>query len=309
MSENFYAVMAPAAVVKVSGEDAARFLQGQFSNDLRNCAGRAVYGLWLDPRAKICGDGFVLSTADGSYLIVSYYYPAAELIAKLDRFIIADDVLLENLTGDFQLLICSEAACVHAWGEPAPPVNTDPAQLRYQQVGLAWLGKHGPEHTIDWLLPNAAVPAAVQALQSAGALSRSLDSMQLQRILTRTARIPIDIGPEETPADAGLIGTAVSLNKGCYIGQEVVAKQNLTDRSAKALVLLRGKVELKEFPVVLFDEEGRAAGSIRSSARDGDSTWALAVIKRKLADADTGFRLQPKSADQAHTEPDFIVQR
>lgn len=305
MSSEIYAVMAPAAVVRVSGEDAARFLQGQFSNDVRNCAGRAVYGLWLDPRAKICGDGFVLLNHDDSYLLVSYYYPAHELIEKLDRFIIADDVVLENLTGEFQLLLCTEPVCVEVWGEPGPPLDTDPAQLRHAQLGLAWFGRHGIDHLIDWLLPNDAVASVREALETAGAVCRSLHSLQLHRIRNRVPMIPVDIGPEETPADAGLLGTAVSLNKGCYIGQEVVAKQNLTDRSAKAMVLLQGRPELKEFPVDLMDAEGRSVGAIRSAAREGEVTWALGVVKRKTVVQGAGFFLQAPAETDAPA--DFTV--
>ncbi|MCD8482179.1 MAG: hypothetical protein LR015_05600 [Verrucomicrobia bacterium] len=281
MNENFFAVMAPAAVIRVSGEDAARFLQGQFSNDLRNGRDRAVYGLWLDARAKICGDSFIIEQTDGSFLLVSYYTAARDLVNKLERFIIADAVELENVTGDYQLLVCSEEACVTVWQEPGPPIDTDPMQLRYSGIGLAWFGRHGVSHAIDWLLPNEQVEGAKTQLAAAGAKSVPLSALHEARIKARIPAIPLDVGMEETPADAGLIGIAVSLNKGCYIGQEVVAKQNLTDRAAKALVLLRGEAVPDTLPAPIVDHEQRPCGEIRSYCRQDGQTLALAVVKRK----------------------------
>ena len=68
-----------AAVLRVTGEDAANFLQGQFTNDLRGLTtGGAVYGLWLNQKGKVLADSFVIAGASaGEFWIVSYHVAAA----------------------------------------------------------------------------------------------------------------------------------------------------------------------------------------------------------------------------------------
>ena len=79
----------PAAWLRVTGEDAANFLQGQFTNELRGVpAGGAVYGLWLTLKGKVLADSFVVrggtgaggSAAGGAevFWVGSYFSPAAD---------------------------------------------------------------------------------------------------------------------------------------------------------------------------------------------------------------------------------------
>src|SRR4051812_8477343 len=96
----------PAAWCRVTGADAANFLQGQFTNDLRNTAGnRAIYGLWLNVKGKVVADSFVLrGTSSDEFWIGSYRCAAAIIRERLESFIIADDVVVEDLTSDWSAL-------------------------------------------------------------------------------------------------------------------------------------------------------------------------------------------------------------
>ncbi|MEY2881577.1 MAG: hypothetical protein RLZZ15_3957, partial [Verrucomicrobiota bacterium] len=91
----------PAAWLRITGEDAARFLQGQFSQDLGKLgAGEAVYGLWLNVKGKVVADSFVLRSATPApeYFVGSYFSAAATIRERLEAFVIADDVFVEDLT-------------------------------------------------------------------------------------------------------------------------------------------------------------------------------------------------------------------
>src|SRR5271163_4549650 len=93
----------PACVLKVSGPDAANFLQGQFTNDLRNTVRRqAVYGLWLDRKGHVVADSHVILADSGAgYWIVSIASPGSTIARHLEDHIIADEVSVEDVTGSW----------------------------------------------------------------------------------------------------------------------------------------------------------------------------------------------------------------
>ena len=63
----------PAAVLKVGGEDALKFLQGQFTQELRTLeAGAQCYGLWLNQKGRVLADSFVFRGAGSDFWVVSY---------------------------------------------------------------------------------------------------------------------------------------------------------------------------------------------------------------------------------------------
>ena len=94
----------PAAWLRVAGPDALSFLQGQFSQDLRSLAAAApgaapAYGLWLTLKGKVEGDSFIFrGEGPEEFWIGSYFSPAAVIRARLEGFIVADDVTLEDQT-------------------------------------------------------------------------------------------------------------------------------------------------------------------------------------------------------------------
>ena len=93
----------PAAVLRVGGEDAFTFLQGQFTNDLRELHNKdAVYGLWLNHKGRVIADSFVRQHREAEFLIVSYFCPAELIRQRLEAFIIADDVTIEDVTTEWR---------------------------------------------------------------------------------------------------------------------------------------------------------------------------------------------------------------
>src|SRR5450432_2892142 len=89
----------PAACLKVIGEDSLTFLQGQFTNDLHQPAkGGAVYGLWLNQKGKVLADSFVRKISEREWYVMSYFSPAAVIRERLEAYIIADDVVIKNVT-------------------------------------------------------------------------------------------------------------------------------------------------------------------------------------------------------------------
>src|SRR5579859_932341 len=91
----------PGCVLRVSGSEAATFLQGQFTNDLGNMSpGQPVYGLWLDRKGRVIADSSVIALPGlTDFRVISLGSPAAAVAKRLGDFIVADDVAIEDETG------------------------------------------------------------------------------------------------------------------------------------------------------------------------------------------------------------------
>src|SRR6478736_3070757 len=108
-----------SAALRVWGPDANSYLQGQFTQDLRLKNGESAYGLWLDLKGKVLADSQVLKQAENDYLIVSFSIPAADLKARLESYLIADEVELEDQTGAWSGILLWNAGA----GDLVPPVG------------------------------------------------------------------------------------------------------------------------------------------------------------------------------------------
>src|ERR1700679_2656769 len=107
-----------AAFLRITGDDASSFLQGQFSQDLRRLTigGPPAYGLLLNHKGRVQADAFILRTADG-FRLASYECSGDSLRSRLETYIIADDVTVEDLTAAY--------AGISVLGETRPAAPAD----------------------------------------------------------------------------------------------------------------------------------------------------------------------------------------
>lgn len=258
----------PACWLRVTGEDAGAFLQGQFTNDLRALAStRAVYGLWLTVKGKVLADSFVL--AGGSpqeFWVGSYFSPAAEVRERLESHVIADDVVVADETENWAGL-CVQGEAANALLAEAPRGTPVFPGRRHR----------GP--AVEWMYPLAAgEPAWVGALQASGRLIEGEERERL-RIASGIPAVPADIGPNDLPNEGGLEIDAISYTKGCYLGQEVMARLKSMGQVRRRLVRVRGAgTEPPACPAPVFTA-ARQVGELRSAARDGAGGWiGLALV-------------------------------
>ena len=238
-------------MLRVTGEDAANFLQGQFTNDLRGLrAAGAVYGLWLNQKGKVVADSFVLAGASaGEFWIVSYHAAAAVLRARLEDYIIADDVSVEDVTTEWTGLTLLGAGVV-AWFAQAP------------RVGLSFPGRRTSGETLEWIFPLSEWPNA--RVQLAGWAEIDGVAMERQRIAAGLPAVPADIGPADLPGEGGLEPVTISYTKGCYLGQEVMARLKSMGQVRRRLQRVRGPGAAPQRPAALW-QGGRQIGELRSA--------------------------------------------
>lgn len=259
----------PAAWLHVTGEDAFTFLQGQFTNDLKRAADGGVYGLWLSLKGKVLGDSFIVAgAAQNEFWIGSYHTPASTLRERLESFVIADDVIIENQTADWQAVSVfgSDAAATVERGRAAGGPG----------AGFSFSGRRSRSPNAEWVFRREAEPAVRASLSSLR--ESDTNEMEAVRISAGIPSVPADIGPNDLPNEGGLELEAISYTKGCYLGQEVMARLKSMGQVRRRLLRVRGRTA--EVPVrgtALF-AGGRQVGELRSVVKDGDDFIGLAMI-------------------------------
>jgi hypothetical protein len=274
----------PACVLWVDGGDASTFLQGQFSNDLgRLEPGGAAYGLWLDRRGRVIADSHVVRDATGGgFWVASVTSPAVAVMKRLGDFIIADDVALGDRTdGWCALALVGEGS--GAWLRAQP------------RAGFLLKGRRAAAENWEWMLPESERADADAAVGGARGLSE--EELERMRIVAGLASVPRDIGPGDLPNEGGLESEAISYSKGCYLGQEVMARLRSRGSVRRALVRVSGSGSPPPVPAPLWSGE-RAAGELRSAVRGeaGRGFAGLALVQVSSASSGTVLGLEKGGA-------------
>lgn len=268
---------APACALRVTGSDAAAFLQGQFTNDLRVLdAQPAVYGLWLNVKGKVLADSFVVRGANSDeFWVFSYYSPAAVIRERLESHVIADDVTIDDATGEWT------GVSLFAGAAGADDLRG------FSSLGFCFAGRRARSGEYEWLVPVSSQAEADKAI--AGIAELATTELLRMRIEQAIPAVPHDIGPADLPNEAGLDDDAISYTKGCYLGQEVMARLKSMGQVRRKLVRVRGQAALPStLPAPLF-ARGRQVGELRSAVTVADGWVGLAMVTLMHVSHDTGL--------------------
>ncbi len=266
----------PAACLHVTGEDALSFLQGQFTQDLRSPASlAAAYGLWLNQKGKVLADSFILREASDSVWIVSLFSSASVIRERLEAYIIADDVVITDATADWQGTAIGGPGAEGWLAKEMAGVVPALGEFSRFGGGFVFRGRRGAETTFEWLLPvGAAEPAG-------GLVEVSADELERLRVAAGIPKVPQDIGVGDLPNEGGLDEVGISYTKGCYLGQEVMARLKAMGTVRRRLVRVRAGGRMPPaVPTALLQGEKRV-GELRSAVADGSGGFVgLAMITK-----------------------------
>jgi len=250
------------SVLAVEGASAETFLQAQTMNDVRALAiGRWHWNGWLNPKGRLIALFALARIAEDRFLLVLPDYPASELLPLLQRYVFRSKVGLR---------VCDDLVCAGEFGVgPSSGAPSDQI-VGTTEDGLA-LDCSGTQ--VDrrlWLLP--ATSSALATPDSD--MDASWRELDLKHGLTR---LPDSQREAWTPQMLGLERlNAFSLKKGCYPGQEIVARTHYLGQAKRGLRLLRGETMSCGDGVV--DATGASIGSIICTTTD--QLLALAVCNR-----------------------------
>lgn len=235
--------------IRVTGEDRARLLHAMTTNHVQQMKpGETLYAFFLDAQGRILADAHLLCFEDHFLLDVE---PGSRefLMEHLDRYIIADDVEVEDVT--------ASTWCLGVEGEGA--LDAAAVQISYTGAPGYRLYGSGPQPTLD--LPTLTLEAA--------------DTI---RIANRRPRYGVDFTDKSIPQETQLMH-AVHFQKGCYIGQEIVERVRARGHLNKLLMAfaIDAETPVPAGAKVMF--EGKETGEVTSAAIYEGKTFGFAIVR------------------------------
>lgn len=286
--------LSPRVKLRLTGADTLRFLNGQITNDLRKAAGdSAIQAAILSAKGKLNAVVFISAEGD-SFLLDSDPEVREALPARIERYIIADDVRIEDITERF--------AIFHLTGEAPPPLPLA------RMVRAARFGCSGWDIWLD----SAEHDRAFQQLSSAFPFCDE-ECAELARIEQGIPRWGRELTDQIIPTEANLEATSIDYAKGCYIGQEVISRIKMSGQTNKrlcGLVALSGTPLQPGMRLAAAEDEGKEAGWITSAARSArlEKEIALGYVKRGFNAAGTRLRaFSPENSGDSINVPVELV--
>ena len=230
-------------VLRVSGGDAHAWLQGQLTADMSEVgAATSRLAAWCSSKGRVLAIFRVLASSGGGYLVVGERWFTASQLARMRMFILRADVRIDELGNDFGVVGVAGARALpvgaHAWAGTAEVDDSfEFDKLTITRVPGRWRRflVIGPRERIESLVPPAAASRAAHA--SSGA-------WRLEDLRAGIARITNDASDRYLPQMLNLDRLrAVSFEKGCYVGQEIVARAQHLGRVKRRMYLGRCAAE------------------------------------------------------------------
>lgn len=240
-------------ILRITGEDRATFLHGMVTQEVKNLpAGTAAYAAMVNVKGAMVGDARILKREEDLLLDVEPGL-GAKVLDFLGKYLISEDAELHDMTGEYALLRLlgprTEFVLTATLGAPWAALAHNalrtgslaghPALL----VGNTALEPHG----VDVWVPRQELAAVWRALLEAGGphgmKPLGFEALEQLRVEAGVPRYGQDMGDTTIPLEANL-ASAISYNKGCYIGQEVIARATFRGHMNRKLSgLLLGDVD------------------------------------------------------------------
>ena len=271
----------PHGLLFIEGEDSATFLQGQFSQELRISDKEVAYGLWLNSKGKILGDSFVLKISDQRFLAISYSTETGVMRENLENRIIMDEVETRS-TG-------SGGLSVSLWGDSIGAV-LDRFGLEEPKEGgfssskdvFAFWGRRGDSRNLEVVVLSSGLAEALKiVLENFSVRILDTNTIGLIALKSRFFELCRDILESDLPQEVGLGDSAVSYRKGCYIGQEVMARLKSMGQARRELECVSvSRNPEGESPWKLLDSDGKRVGELRRVLSGSGGLVGSAILKR-----------------------------
>jgi folate-binding protein YgfZ len=263
--------------IDVLGPDGAEYLQGQLTNDVEALAvGEGQYAALLDRKGHMQTDLRVLRVGEDAILLDTEPQTKDAALRHLTMYSVGRDVQVGDATAEraFISLIGPRAAEI-AGTPPLPEFANEAKKLASVDVVAV-----GTRDGIDILFPADERQRVIAALTDAGAVEVSPEAVEILRVEAGVPRFGAEMDAGTMPAEASIVDDAVSFTKGCYIGQETVARLHYKGKPNKHLRGLRLSAAAAPGAALrLGDKEvGTLGGAVVSPAH---GPIGLAIVRRE----------------------------
>ena len=251
--------------IRVTGEDRVRLLHAMCTNHIQQLQdGEGCEAFFLNAQGRVLADALVLARHD-SLLIDTEPETRHSLYAHLDKYIIADDVTLEDLTEETAEIGVQGPAAAEVMAKLGAPVP--PAAYSHREWGERLVVRFGAtgQPGFSIVVPAARRQALVGEVEAAGAAGAAAEEARVVRIELGRPRYGEDITDRFVSHETQMLH-AVHFNKGCYLGQEIV--ERIRSRGGVHRFLTRLDIEGDTPPQAgaAITAEGKAVGEITSAA-------------------------------------------
>ena len=274
----------------IRGEDRRSYLHNLLTNDIEGlAAGEGRYAALLTPNGRMVTDMHVLET--GTAILMTVPRPlAAAILDRLDQFVFSEDVQVEDATDALmQIGVYGPDAAKIAAQLPAGAVT---ATMPADEFGVAG---------VELFVESAARDVVLQALRASGAVQADFATLDVCRIEAGVPRFLADMTEDTIPLEAGIEDRAISLTKGCYVGQEIIIRvlHRGGGRVARKLVrvALPAGAGVPSSGASVHAADGKPIGGVTSAA-DSPALRrpvALAYVHRDFVEP--GTRVEIAAAD------------
>jgi len=220
--------------IVVSGRDRGSYLQGLLTNDIVALkAGDGCYSAYLTPQGRMISDMWVYELGDVILLDLPSVDTKNVVLAKLDQFIFSEDVQLGDVTDTFAQIAVIGPHAARVVG----------ALLQSSSEGLSSLDDHGNlraaiagsdaivtriadagEPGFDLYVERARLDVVRRQLASHDVHEADEDTVDVLRVEAGIPAFHRDMVEDTIPLEAGIESQAISMSKGCYVGQEVIVR-------------------------------------------------------------------------------------
>lgn len=270
--------------LKLTGAEAADLLQGQLTNDIEALEpGQGAYAALLDRKGHLRADMRVLLLDDGGIWLDTEPGTLDALRSHLEMYKVGREVEVADVSGDWAIVSLIGPAAYEIAG--TRPLSPEYANRHYQRDGFDVLAV-GTDLGLDLIARAEGAEALREALIGDGAAPVSDEAAEIARVESGRPRFGHEMNASTMPAEAGIEERAVSFSKGCYIGQETVARLHYKGKPNRHLRGLRLSAPVPEgTPLVLGEKVVGEVGTACISPVHGPI--ALAIVRREAAPGDT----------------------
>jgi folate-binding protein YgfZ len=281
----------------LTGADRVRFLHGQITNDVKKLrVGEGCYAAITTNKGKMQSDLNIFALADE--LLLDFEPGLTEKIsARLEKFIVADDVQIVDVAPHYGLLsvqgpkAADVVRALNLFSEIPPPqfssIKISDATLGeiYLANNSARLGTSGFDLFVQNNSLGAVADKLIAAAKNFGGRAVGWTAFETARIEAGLPRFGADMDETNIPLECGIESRAVSYNKGCYIGQEVINRIHSVGHVNKELRGLRLATDLESLPKKgdkLF-HAGKEVGCVTSAVKSPalNANIALGYVRRE----------------------------
>ncbi|MGK2954160.1 MAG: CAF17-like 4Fe-4S cluster assembly/insertion protein YgfZ [Solirubrobacterales bacterium] len=282
--------------ITVSGPEAAEYLQGQVTNDVERLdVGSGCYAALLDRKGHLQADMRILLTPDGEFWIDTEGESGPRVLKHLKTYNIGRDVEVSG----------AERAIVSLIGPGSFEVAGLAPGDEYASAAATIAGVEAlvvaSDLGLDVIVPAESRDAVIAELESRRAVPVSEEAVEILRVETGRPRFGLDMTEASMPAEAGIVDRSVDFTKGCYIGQEPVARLHYRGKPNRHLRGLKFESAVEAGSPVRLGE--RELGSIGTAVLSPASGRIGMAILRK--EAEPGAKVIVES-DQGQVEAEVI---